>query len=206
MNPAAEALEDYFNCHHSYTSATLRKEVAERLFNVLTPDTVNTMYTIRTAIGDRHYSSLQAATQTENLSLTKRLIVELGADLLFSGGDGLHPVRNLLSTYAGGDGLHPVRNLLSTYAAISYWRLLWPDRIHPVRHDEIVDVLAAGILCVSDKNKLRAAFDDAILRSGITTEDRTELSQKLRRAIQEKIREAAWNRRRHLISLYESTS
>lgn len=190
MNPAAEALEDYFNCHHSYTSATLRKEVAERLFNVLTPDTVNTMYTIRTVIGDRHYSPLQAATLTDNLSLTKRLIVELDADLLFS----------------GGDGLHPVRNLLSTYAAISYWRLLWPDRIHPVRHNEIVDVLAEGILRISEKDKLRAAFDDAILRSGITADDRTELSQKLQRAIQKKIREAAWNRRRHLIALYESTS
>jgi hypothetical protein len=183
MDPiVTEALEDYFNCHYSYTSATLRKEVESRVFNVLTPATVNTLYRIRTPVGERRYSPLEVAVQTENLPLAKRLIVALGADLLFS--------------------IDQMKNLLTTYTMITTRQLVWPDRIHPVRHDEIVDVLATGIARVKNVTGLSAHFDDAIRRSGITLAERTELLQKLQPALQKEMRGLAWTRRRHLIALY----
>jgi len=186
MDPITEALEDYFNCHHCYTSATLRKEVTNRLFNVLTPATVNTVYRIRTTIGERDCSPLEITTQTENMILSKRLLVELGADLLFS--------------------KHPLRNLLTTYAMITYRRLLRIDRGQLTCHDEIVDILAYGLAHVKDTSRMLDTFDYAIRRSGIITVERTELFRMLRTAIQKEMREAAWCRRRHLVAVYDEES
>jgi hypothetical protein len=186
MDPVTEALEDYFNCHHCYTSAALRKHVESNLFNVLTHDTVNKVYTIRTSLGNRQYSPLEVAAQTENHPLTKRLLVELGADLLFSEGAGLHTIRSLLITYAN----------------ISYRSVISPERVHTVRHDEVVDVLAVGIARISDTDKLRDGLDYTIRRSGLTEGDCIELGQALRPAIQKQMQDIAWSRRRHLVCVY----
>jgi hypothetical protein len=187
MDPTVtEALEDYFNCQHSYTSATLRKEVERRLFNVLTPVTVNTLYRIRTTVGEREYSPLEIATLTENMLLSKHLLKDLDADLFFS--------------------IHQMKNLLTTYTMITSRQLLWADHIHPVRHDEIVDILATGIARVKDMTGLSTHFDHAICQSGITGAERMELLQKLRPAIRKDMRELAWSRRRHLIALYAEES
>ena len=184
MDPVVEAMQDYFNCYHCPTSPILRKGVADSLFNVLTPETVNRLYRIRTTIGDRDYSPLHVATQTQNTLLAKRLLVELGADILLSEGE---------------HGLHPLRSLLTAYANVTYWG---PDRSQPVCYDTLVDVMAVGLARVKDATRLPEAFDHAIRLSGITPTCRTTLLQKLQPAIRTVIREAAWNRRNHLIPVY----
>ena len=189
QDPAKSALQDYFNCHHCPISPTLRKELADRLFNVLTPETVNRLYTIQTTFGERTYSPLQLATQTENTDLTKRLLVELGADILFS--EGAH-------------GLHPLRSLFSTYAVITYWDVQWSEHVHPVRHDALVDIIASGLARVKDTSRLPAVFDQAVRQSGITSVARTELLRKVGPALRKEMRDIAWSRRRHLVASYYS--
>lgn len=182
-DPAAEALQDYFNCYYRPTSPTLRKFATERLFNVLTPETVNKLYTIQTIIGERTYSPLQVISQTENLSFVKRLIVEKEADLFLSEGE---------------HGIHPLRSLLTTYAHITYSGLLYPDHVYHVRHDEVVMAIVAGLTRLTDKTGVSDAFEQAIRQSGITPVDCVGLLSAVRKELQE----AAWNRRRHLIPVY----
>lgn len=175
----ASALQDYFNCHHCPTSSTLRKEVGDRLFNVLTPETVNRLYTIETTIGPRIYSPLQAATQTENIDLTKRLLVELEANILLS--EGTH-------------GISPLKNLLGAYAKIGQ---------HPLQSDAVVEVLAAGLARVKDTSRLPTVFNEAV-RVIVLPEKRTELLRDLGPALRKEMRDIAWSRRRHLVGRYYS--
>lgn len=195
------ALQDYFNCHHCPTSLTLRSEVAERLFNVLTPATVNTLYTIRTVIGERRISPLQVVTQVEDVMFATRLIVDLGADLLFSAWTAVR-LPGSARSLTEGDGIPPLRSLLRTYSSICFFTFLHHELVHPVSRDAVLSALTAGVERVTDIPRLMEDIRIATRQSGLTQEDGAGLALILRPSIQTAMRSVAWSRRRHLIAVY----
>jgi hypothetical protein len=75
-------METYFMaCRNPDWSEQEKDQVADSLFNALTSETVNELYTINTIFGPRSVSPLYLAIQTSNLRLAKRLREELRAEI-----------------------------------------------------------------------------------------------------------------------------
>jgi hypothetical protein len=75
-------METYFMARHNPDWSEQEKDqIADSLFNALTPETVNELYTIITIVGPRSFRPIDLAVYHGDIRFAKRLLEELGAKI-----------------------------------------------------------------------------------------------------------------------------
>ena len=170
---------------YGYTHIPENKELTDKLFKLLTPETVNKTFVInRKRIGPRQYIPIIVAA-VHDPKFAKKLIVELGADIL----------SETVST-PGEYVQTPLKALVEEYHNII------EDKHFPGNPDDVIAAIAAGVANYQNNPRINEALNTAFEASRFTPEQLLGFRQKFIPALSAAIREAAWNRRKHLIPVY----
>jgi hypothetical protein len=170
---------------HGYTHIPENKELTDKLFKLLTPETVNKTFLINSKrIGPRQYIPIVVAA-VHDPKFAKKLILELGAEILL---ENVPTLGEYIQT--------PLKALVETY------HMMLEDEHFPGNRDDIIAAIAAGYATAKDTAAVDAALNAAFEESYFTPEEIAKFRLKFMPALKNAIREAAWYRRKHLLPVY----
>jgi hypothetical protein len=177
--------EDREEDEHGYKHIPENKELTDKLFKLLTPETVNKEFVVnRKRIGPLRVTPIHMAA-VHDFKFAKKLILELGADIL------LEKVSS-----SGTFVQTPLKDLLEVY------HMMLEDEHYPGNRDDIIDAIAAGYATAKNTAAVDAALNAAFEESYFTPEEIAKFRLKFMPALKNAIREAALYRRKHLLPVY----